>query len=170
MSGLGNATLSGGGPVDISGATGDTTGPIAGNFSMVFSDGGILYGTYAIPRGIIIPQLGGNITATGSINVLGGIGRFDGARGTMGNLSGTGTASGTTSSTFSVSGTGTLGTGQKILPQFVYGGGWYTALYFSNSTTAAVSFPLTVTGDNGSALAVPGLPGTASIPAGGVSA
>lgn len=167
VSGIGNATLSGGGPIDISGATGDTTGPIGGNFSMVFSDGGILYGTFAIPRGIIIPQLGGNTTAMGSINVLGGIGRFDGARGTMGNLSGTGTVSSTTSSAFSVSGTGTLGTGQKVLPQFVYGGGWYTALYFSNPTAAAVSFPLTVTGDNGSALAVPGFPTNASIPAGG---
>ena len=167
LSGLGNASLLGGGTVDILGTSGDTTGPIAGNFAMAFSDGALLYGTFSIPRGILIPQVGGTTSGTGAINILGGIGRLDGTRGVFGNITGSGTASGATSSTFTVSGTGTLATGQKILPQFVYGGGWYTALYFTNSTAAAVSFPLTVTGDNGSPLAVSGFPASVSIPAGG---
>ncbi len=48
------------------------------------------------------------------------------------------------------------------LPQVVYGGGWYTALYFSNTTTAAVSFPVNLYGDDGTPFNVPFLGLTAS--------
>jgi hypothetical protein len=41
------------------------------------------------------------------------------------------------------------------LPQLVFGGGWYTALYFANTTTADVNFPVTFVGDDGNALSVP---------------
>jgi hypothetical protein len=48
-----------------------------------------------------------------------------------------------------------------VLPQFVFGGssgvGFYTALYFTNTTSAAVSFPVNFTADNGTPLTVPGL-------------
>jgi Domain of unknown function (DUF4082) len=38
-----------------------------------------------------------------------------------------------------------IGSGQttpQILSQFAFGGGWYSALYFTNSSTGAVSFPV----------------------------
>jgi hypothetical protein len=44
---------------------------------------------------------------------------------------------------------------RKMLPQFVFGGGWYSALYFSNTGIAPVSFPVTFTADNGTSLNVP---------------
>lgn len=167
VGGLGNANLSGGGSIDLGAISGANSGPITGNFAMVFSDGAILFGTLSIPSGIVIPQVGGTTSGTGTIEILGGVGRLEGARGSIGNVTGTGTALGSTSTTFMVSGTGVLGTGQRLLPQFVYGGGWYTALYFANPTTAAVSFPLSVTSDAGSTLTVPGFPATVNIPAGG---
>jgi hypothetical protein len=46
---------------------------------------------------------------------------------------------------------------QTILPQFVFGGGWYTALYFTNTTSTAVSFLVTFTSDAGTPMAVPGV-------------
>ena len=50
------------------------------------------------------------------------------------------------------------------LPQAVFGGGWYTALYLANTTAAAASATLNFVGDDGSALAVtlPGLGSSAS--------
>jgi hypothetical protein len=44
-----------------------------------------------------------------------------------------------------------------VLPQFVFGGGWYTALYFTNSNSDTVTFTVSFTADNGSPLAVPGV-------------
>jgi len=44
-----------------------------------------------------------------------------------------------------------------VLPQFAFGGGWYSALYFDNGTDAAVSFQLSFFQDNGTALLVPAL-------------
>jgi hypothetical protein len=41
-----------------------------------------------------------------------------------------------------------------VLPQFAFGGGWYSALYFANTTSAAVSFPVNFIADNGTALFV----------------
>ena len=32
--------------------------------------------------------------------------------------------------------------GNTVIPQFVFGGGWYTAIYFTNSSSAQVSFPV----------------------------
>jgi hypothetical protein len=167
ISGLGNATLSGGGRVDSSGILGASTGPIISNIALVFPDGAILYGTLEVPSGVLIPQVGGTTTGLGRLSILGGIGRLEGARGTFTSLDGTVNASSTTSTTFTLTGTGTLGTGQKVLPQFVSGGGWYTALYFANSTATAVSFPIAVTGANGTPLAVAGFPNNVSIPTGG---
>jgi hypothetical protein len=47
-----------------------------------------------------------------------------------------------------------------ILPQFAFGGGWYTALYFTNLTGAAVSFPVNFVGNAGTPLTVPSLGGS----------
>jgi hypothetical protein len=41
------------------------------------------------------------------------------------------------------------------MPQLVFDGGWYTALYFSNTTKATVSFPVNFFGDDGNPLNVP---------------
>jgi hypothetical protein len=48
----------------------------------------------------------------------------------------------------------------SVLPQVAFGGtggGWYTALYFTNPTNAAVSFSVNFTADDGTPLIVPGL-------------
>jgi hypothetical protein len=49
-----------------------------------------------------------------------------------------------------------------LLPQVAFGGGWYTALYFTNTTNAAVSFPVSFTADNGTPLTVPSFGGTST--------
>jgi hypothetical protein len=46
---------------------------------------------------------------------------------------------------------------QSVLPQFVFGGGWYSALYFSNGTSSTVSFLVTFTTDNGTPMTLPGV-------------
>lgn len=51
----------------------------------------------------------------------------------------------------------------QVLPQFAFGGGWYSALYFTNTGTAPVSFPVTFFADNGSPLNVPSLGGSSTI-------
>jgi hypothetical protein len=75
-------------------------------------------------------------------------------------MTGSGTATGQSSSTFSVSGPGTISVGQKILPQFAFGGGWYSALYFTNAGAAPASFVVSFTADNGTPLNVPSVGGS----------
>jgi len=60
----------------------------------------------------------------------------------------------------------------KILPQFAFGGGWQTTLYFTASTDAAATFAVNFNSDTGSPLNVPAFGGTfaqVSIPAGGTA-
>jgi hypothetical protein len=60
----------------------------------------------------------------------------------------------------------------KILPQFAFGGGWQTVLYFTASTDADATFAVNFNSDTGSPLNVPAFGGTfaqVSIPAGGVA-
>lgn len=55
-----------------------------------------------------------------------------------------------------------------LLPQLAFGGGWYSALYFTNATNAAVGFPVTFTADDGTPLTVPSVGGsstTVNVPA-----
>jgi hypothetical protein len=47
----------------------------------------------------------------------------------------------------------------SVLPQFVFGGGWYSALYFTNLTGSPVSFPVNFVSDAGSPLNVPSVGG-----------
>ena len=73
------------------------------------------------------------------------------------------TAAGATQSvavTYTVNSSGTGGGATRVLPQFAFGGGWYSALYFTNTTGSAVSFTVTFTGDNGQPLSVPALGGS----------
>ena len=51
----------------------------------------------------------------------------------------------------------------RLLPQFAFGGGWYSALYFTNTGTSAVSFPVNFIGDDGNPLVVPPLGGNSVI-------
>src|SRR3984957_68629 len=48
----------------------------------------------------------------------------------------------------------------SVLPQFAFGGGWYSALYFTNITGSPVSFPVNFVGDTGAPLTVPALGGS----------
>jgi hypothetical protein len=61
--------------------------------------------------------------------------------------------------TYVVNPVGTIGGGNRALPQFAFGGGWYTALYFTNNTTAPVSFTVSFVNNNGTPLSVPNLGG-----------
>ncbi|MEO8028094.1 MAG: hypothetical protein ABI823_16535 [Bryobacteraceae bacterium] len=171
LPGLGIGTYSGAGTIDTMAIqTGQNSMPITGSFSIIYPDGGVLYGTFVFPVGYLIPQAGMGIVTTGTITIKGGTGRFEGAGGTFSPLTGAGTQTSDTSSTYQISGSGSVAFGQKILPQLAFGGGWYTALYFTNTTSAAVSFPVTFTSDNGSPLSIASLGGattTANIPAGG---
>jgi hypothetical protein len=59
--------------------------------------------------------------------------------------------------------TNTPATNQTLLPQLAFGGGWYTALYFTNTTTSAVSFPVSFTADNGTPLTIPSVGGSSTV-------
>lgn len=50
----------------------------------------------------------------------------------------------------------------QILSQFAFGGGWYSALYFTNSSAASVSFTVNFTADNGTPLNVPPIGGSST--------
>ncbi|HEY3444518.1 MAG TPA: hypothetical protein VGK29_27450 [Paludibaculum sp.] len=50
----------------------------------------------------------------------------------------------------------------RLLPQFVFGGGWYTALYLGNSGTGAATVTTQFFNDDGTALSVPGVGGSVS--------
>ena len=56
---------------------------------------------------------------------------------------------------FSVSVPGPATTTNFALPHFVFGGAWYSALYFSNTSNAAVNVQVDFLGDDGSPLMVP---------------
>jgi hypothetical protein len=49
-----------------------------------------------------------------------------------------------------------------VLPQFVFGGGWYSALYFSNTTGSPVSFQVNFIADDGSSMVVPAAGGASA--------
>jgi hypothetical protein len=49
--------------------------------------------------------------------------------------------------------------GAVVLPQFASGGGWYSAMYFTNLGGSPVSFPVSFTGDDGLPLNVPSVGG-----------
>jgi hypothetical protein len=49
-----------------------------------------------------------------------------------------------------------------VLPQFAFGGGWYSALYFTNFSNTAVSFPVSFVADNGTPLRVPSVGGSST--------
>ena len=52
---------------------------------------------------------------------------------------------------------------QKILPQLAFGGGWYTALYFTNTSAAAVSFPVNFISNTGAPLTLPSVGNSSTV-------
>jgi hypothetical protein len=52
------------------------------------------------------------------------------------------------------------GTATRILPQLAFGGGWYTALYFTNISSAPVSFTINFIGNDGNPLIISALSGS----------
>jgi len=60
-------------------------------------------------------------------------------------------------------------TAPGILPQFVFGGGWYSALYFTNTGGTAASVAVSFVSDNGTPMSLPsvGASTTVSLPARG---
>jgi hypothetical protein len=63
---------------------------------------------------------------------------------------------------YTVSGTAQPQSPSLVLPQFAFGQGWYSALYFTNSTASSVSFAVNFTADGGTPLTVPTLGGTST--------
>ncbi|MDP8988665.1 MAG: hypothetical protein M3N41_01120, partial [Acidobacteriota bacterium] len=53
----------------------------------------------------------------------------------------------------------TQGLTASLLPDFVFGGGFYSAIYFANTGNTAVSFPVNFIGDDGNPLTVPAIGG-----------
>jgi hypothetical protein len=53
-------------------------------------------------------------------------------------------------------------TNAKILPQFAVGGGWFSALYFTNTGSTSVSFPVNFVSDSGTPLVIPSLGGSST--------
>jgi len=51
-----------------------------------------------------------------------------------------------------------------VLPQFAFGGGWYSALYFTNSSPSPLAFLVSFFADNGNPLPVPGLGSSTTVP------
>uniref|UniRef100_Q01RK1 Uncharacterized protein n=1 Tax=Solibacter usitatus (strain Ellin6076) TaxID=234267 RepID=Q01RK1_SOLUE len=59
--------------------------------------------------------------------------------------------------------TGTsVGTVTRILPQLAFGGGWYTAMYFTNISGVPVSFTVSFIGNDGNPLTVSALSGSST--------
>jgi hypothetical protein len=50
----------------------------------------------------------------------------------------------------------------QILSQVAFGGGWYSALYFTNLSTSSVSFNVNFTADNGTPLVIPSIGGSST--------
>ncbi len=60
----------------------------------------------------------------------------------------------------------------SVLPQLAFGGGWYSALYFTNTGSSPISFPVNFISDTGTPLNVPSLRGsstTVNLVAGGAA-
>lgn len=79
------------------------------------------------------------------------------AAGNAGNNNGanTGDSIYTTSLTINEAGAGDVTGKSYVLPQFAYGGGWYSALYFSNTTDSALALRVKFYSKDGASLSVP---------------
>ncbi len=62
-----------------------------------------------------------------------------------------------------ISGSATAQSTGLIVPQIAFGGGWYTALYFSNTTAVSQTFVVTFTADDSTPMNIPGVGATKRI-------
>lgn len=164
VNGFGTGQLLAAGTVNYNNLT--TTTPITGNATLIFQTGDVLIVSFSLPAGILIPMIGGSTSSTGTITVTGGTGQLAGATGSL-TATGSANATGQFSSAIQLSGNGTLtlpagSSTSQILPQFAFGDGWYSSLYFTNTGGTTVSFSVNFTADNGTPLTVPSLAGSST--------
>jgi hypothetical protein len=55
-----------------------------------------------------------------------------------------------------------VGTATRILPQLAFGGGWYTAIYFTNLSSVPVSFIVNFIGNDGNPLTISAVSGSST--------
>jgi hypothetical protein len=159
-----NATLSGTGTVANVQSL-QASSPIAGSLALVVGTQDMLVGTFNIPAGIIVPQIGGSTTATGSATILGGTGKFADAYGSLGSISGSGVATGMFTSTFTASGSGSLVTPSYpttgvlsyvgSFAHFTSAGTWQTDIGLTNLGTTAAQVHVAFNDDSGNPVTVP---------------
>ena len=112
-----------------------------------------------------IPLPAGNKTAA-LLYALPGLGGIGGKRGsaqfsvTSGSVAVLGLRANGPALTSIPTATGTAAAGPSVLPQFVFGGGWYTALYFTNTGASPAAFTVNFVSDTGTPLVVPSLNGS----------
>jgi len=153
------------------GATQCGNGSLTGNYGFLLSGvaGGLLYSE----EGQVVSDGNGNLNVTAVQNSNGTVSTLppgSGAYSLTGNCSGTAFVTnqfGTANYLFAVvqngqsvlfletdAGATVAGTAQSqnavssVLPDFAFGGGFYSAIYFTNTGNSAVSFPVTFTGDD----------------------
>jgi len=159
----GNGTLAGTYGVLISGGTyaGTVRTAYESDGQLVFDGQGGLTGTGVVTTGT---SPGAPTSATGTYSVsadCSGTAQVVSAAGTanfiLARVEGGSVLLMESDATTTINGTANLQQSQQILPQFVFGGGWYTALYFSNGTSNTVSFLVSFTTNTGTPLNVPGV-------------
>jgi hypothetical protein len=113
----------------------------------------LIGGTSGIIPGGLTYENGKLYAATNSPNVVWTLNQNSGAATMSANFTGT-----------TIAGLApiTAPTSPQILSQFAFGGGWYSALYFTNSSGASVSFTVNFTADNGMPLNVPSIGGSST--------
>ncbi len=136
------------------------TTPIAGNFTFDFGGGNTMTGSFSIPAGIFLPQIGGSTSATGTLTISGGTGKYAGATGFFSNLGGMGTATGIYTSSFTAQCTGTITTGASTasgaasMAHYASGGGWTTIITLINTGSAAANVEVDFYDENGNAVSL----------------
>jgi hypothetical protein len=146
----------------------DDTGPLVTSVAIVnpssapanvvitlWSDAGAIIGTSSVP-------LAANTKTEKELRALPGLSGMAGKRGTAqfavssGNVAVLGLRfNGAAFTSIPTASASTSNSGSSILSQIAFDGGWYSALYFSNPTGTAVSFPVKFVSDAGTPLNVP---------------
>jgi len=157
---------------------------LSGSYGFLLS--GVSGGVFS-EEGQVISDGNGNLSVTSVVNSNGTVSKIpgNGTYSLISNCSGTAAVTsqfGSNNYLFAVvqdgqsilflatdPGTTVAGTAQSqslvpsVLPQFVSGGGWYSALYFTNTGNSAVSFPVNFVGDDGNPLSVPAVGGSSTL-------
>jgi hypothetical protein len=112
------------------------------------------------------------VAVTGTVSEAGAVTLSVNVAGTIRTMTGTVSADGnsahgtyTSAAGGCITGTGSwTGTrAQQAMAQWAFGGGWYSALYFTNVGSTAASFTVTFTADDGTPLTVPSVAGSSTV-------